>query len=349
MNPYQTLPPNAFWKPAVASRSMYDIDELWDPKFRITRAHKIVTYGSCFAQHIGRALEARKFNWLRTEMSPYGMGFENAKRFNYGVFSARTANIYTASLLRQWAEWALDDAPQPDEVWKKNGRFVDPFRPHIEPDGFDSPEEMRQSRNATIQAFGDGVRQADFFVFTLGLTESWFNTVDGYEYPMCPGTAAGTFDADLHHFKNQQFLDVITNLSRAIEIMQRANPKLRFILTVSPVPLIATMSRRHVAVATMGSKSVLRAVAEQLSANRTYVDYFPSYEIISSPIFRGAFFQPNQRDVNPVGVNFVMDSFFQCQEHKFGPLPAVLQQTQPKGATADVVCEEELLEAFQGA
>ena len=276
------------------------------------------------------------------------MGPVNAKKFNYGIFSTRTGNIYTTSLLRQWVEWALKAVSPPEEIWEKNGRYIDPFRPRIEPDGFASVEELVQSRAATVRAFHSGVRNADFFVFTLGLTESWFNSEHGYEYPMCPGTVAGEFDKHLHHFKNQQFQEVLSNLVQAIEMMREVNPGLRFLLTVSPVPLTATMSSKHVAVATIASKSILRAVTEQLATNRTYVDYFPSYELISSPVFKGVFFEPNQRDVNPVGVNFVMDNFFKCLEKKFGLLPPV-DGSSRMVANMDLVCEEEILGTFQHA
>lgn len=349
MNPYKDLPQTAFWKTAVANRSMFDIDEIWNPKFQIQKKHKILTYGSCFAQHIGRALEARDFNWYRPEQAPNGISEANAKRFNYGIFSTRTGNIYTTSLLRQWTEWALADAEPPTEVWKDGDRYFDPFRPRIEPNGFETPEELFQSRSQTISAFGEGIKEADFFVFTLGLTESWINETLSYEYPMCPGTAGGVFDEDQHKFVNQQFQEVLTNLVSAIDLIRKVNPSIRFILTVSPVPLTATMTPRHVAVATMASKSILRAVADQLSVNRSYVDYFPSYEIISSTIFKGAFFEPNQREVNPAGVNFVMDNFFNCQEKKFGPIELAPRQTKPDTPDMDVVCEEEILGAFQSA
>ena len=82
MNPYQDLPEKAFWKTAVARKSMFDIAELWDPKFRIELQDNVATYGSCFAQHIGRALAARQFNWLITEQAPYGLSDENKTLFN---------------------------------------------------------------------------------------------------------------------------------------------------------------------------------------------------------------------------------------------------------------------------
>lgn len=353
-NPYEALEKKAFWKPSVADRHMLDIAGLWDPRFDIKPHHKVATFGSCFAQHIGKALRARGFDWFITETAPHGMSPAHCLDFNYGVFSARTGNIYTTSLLRQWTEWASGVVDVPEEVWHRGDRLIDPFRPRIEPDGFGSLAELRASQAQTIKSFRRSIAEADFFVFTLGLTESWRNKSMGFEYPMCPGTVGGEFDPTEHVFENQTFDVVRKNLVAAIEMMRTLNPKLRFILTVSPVPLTATMTKQHVLVATMYSKSVLRAVAGQLCTNHRDIDYFPSYEIINSPVFRGSFFEPNQRSVNHHGVDHVMDTFFACLSDKFGPAPVKSPPTPavaigpgavPQKTSAEV-CEEELLGAF---
>src|ERR1700684_4241314 len=135
-NPYSTLPDTAFWKSAVASKDPSEIRGLWDPKFDIKPSHKVVTFGSCFAQHIGRALRARGFTWFISEPAPKGLSDANQKIFNYDLFSSRTGNIYTSSLLGQWVEWALEEKPVPEEYWVADGRYFDPFRPVIEPNGF---------------------------------------------------------------------------------------------------------------------------------------------------------------------------------------------------------------------
>lgn len=348
MNPYEQLGREAFWKTAVADRSMFDVSGLWQPKFRISPRDRVVTFGSCFAQHIGKALANRGFNWHITEKPPRRLDEMGCERFNYNVFSCRTGNIYTTSLLRQWTEWALGKSVPPDEVWKKNGRYVDPFRPRIEPDGFASAGEMEFVRDAAISSFEQCIKEADYFVFTLGLTESWFH-FDGYEYPMCPGTVAGEFSEAQHRFVNQQFAGVMKNLNSAINLMRSVNANLRFILTVSPVPLTATNSGSHVLVATMNSKSVLRAVAGQLAENQPYIDYFPSYEIINSSVFKGAFFEPNQRSVNPKGVEFVMDQFFECQRLTFGSVPQgkpSKEKLRTDSNDSDPFCDEALLEVF---
>lgn len=349
MNPYEKQPPKAFWKHGVANNSLFDISGLWNPKFRIMPKDNISAYGSCFSQYFGKTLEERGYSWLRTEAAPFGMNPKNQKLYGYNIFSSRTANIYTSSLLRQWTDWALNPSDIPDIVWKKGDHYIDPFRPKIEPNGFESVAELENARKVTCKSFKESISKARYFIFTLGLTERWLDKKHGFEYPMCPGTAGGKFSSEDHEFSNMDFGETLKGLRLAISNMREINPRLKFILTVSPVPLTATATNQHVLVATMHSKSLLRAVAGQLALNNKNIDYFPSYEIINSPAFRGTFFEPNLRSVNPYGVQFVMNSFFNAQEQKFGK--ATIQKPEKQKVISDisnedVICEEELLNAF---
>ena len=346
-NPYENLPSEAFWRPAVADRNMFEIDNLWKPKFNINKTDKIVAFGSCFAQNITKEISTRGYNWHITENPPWGFSEDNCKKFNYNIFSARTGNIYTTSLLRQWTEWALGKKKVPDEIWKNKDHFIDPFRPNIEPDGFGDEDELRRSQAYSIHCFYRCIKEADYFIFTLGLTESWINKKGEYEYPMCPGTIAGEFSNENHEFVNLYFEDVRSNLAQAMKLMIEANPNLKFIFTVSPVPLTATYSNKHVILATMYSKSILRSVVGQISANWNNVDYFPSYEFFNSPVFKGTFFQPNQRNVNSHGVKIVMDLFFSSIEKNRDIISTKNSTNQTfQKSKNDTVCEEEILEAF---
>lgn len=353
MNPYQQVPEKGYWRTAIADRAVFDIGDLWQPKFQLQAQDPVATYGSCFAQHIGRALAAREHTWLITEPlpAPALCPPELAKEFNYGIFSARTGNIYTTSLLRQWTQWALDPAGTPDEVWEQGGNFIDPFRPQIEPGGFRSQADLMKSRLQAVACFKRSIEQARYFVFTMGLTESWFNAQHGYEYPMCPGTIAGQYSADLHRFCNQTAAQVAEGLRGAVDNMRRINPAIKLILTVSPVPLTATASGQHVLVATTYSKSVLRTVAGEVAASDSDIDYFPSYEIITGTPFEGIFFERNKRSVHPRGVDFVMDNFFGAMQAKAPARPparppAKRRPTRPARTSNSEVCEELLLDAF---
>ncbi len=352
-NPYQGYAPKAFWKTAVGAVSPFQISGMWQPKFPVVPSDKIVTAGSCFAQHIGRALAARGYQWFNAEPAPSLMVDEDAYAFNYGIFSFRTGNIYTTRMLRQWLEQAYGILPEPEEVWESKGRFFDPMRPGIEPGGFATLAELKSARAATQAAIRKAVEDANLFVFTLGLTESWRNRDTGLEYASCPGTAAGEYDAARHEFVNHRVDAIQADLNAALAIMRKANPSLKVLLTVSPVPLTATASGQHVLSATTYSKSVLRTVAGMAAEDHDFVDYFPSYEIITAPAFRGMFFAPNMRSVVPEGVNFVMQNFFADQLAAFGKQKRVKPAAKKAAAKSaahkpsdDIKCEEELLDAF---
>jgi hypothetical protein len=106
----------------------------------------------------------------------------------------------------------------------------------------------------------------------------------------------------------------------------------------------------------MASKSILRAVADSVANARPDVDYFPSYEIVSGPMFRGVFFNQNQRTVHRTGVDFVMQQFFGGLEAKFGGRgskgeapgvdAAASLQTVANVEGDDAHCEDVLLAAF---
>jgi len=337
-----------------------EIRDVWRPKYPITPSDKVVTAGSCFAQHIGKALVERGFRWLDAERAPRCLSAADRLRFNYGIFSFRTSNIYTVALLRQWLEWAFGESHPPEEYWESAGRYVDPFRPTIEPAGFVSVDELLASRATTLAAIRNAVTNASVFVFTLGLTEAWKNEL-GFVYPICPGTAAGRFDGSRHFFRNYTFAKIRTDLKAAVSIARAHNSSLRILLTVSPVPLTATASGEHVLVATTYSKSILRAVAGDYANGLDYVDYFPSYELVTGIPFRAAFFEPNLRNVAAEGVKFVMDSFFHCMSETHGIATAVRSkraavarvdgenhgEDEDEGKDEDdIVCEEMILGQF---
>lgn len=152
MNPYQSLPSRSFWRTAVAEPEMRDIGEVWTPKFGLDPDDPVLTAGSCFARHLGPALRDEGMNWREVELPPPGLTEAERRARHYGAFSFRTGTIYTAATLRQWLTWALTDDPGPDEVWCEGDRFFDPYRPSVEPDGYDSAEATLAARRSTLAA-----------------------------------------------------------------------------------------------------------------------------------------------------------------------------------------------------
>jgi uncharacterized protein (DUF2225 family) len=119
---------------------------------------------------------------------------------------------------------------------------------------------------------------------------------------------------------------------------------------VSPVPLNATYVPQNVWTSTTYSKAVLRAVAGDVSKELAYVDYFPSYEIITCPQVQGRYFEDDLREVKDVGVRHVMKIFgrhyFEDKETDMKKSTVSVQHSQVSRATgvSNVFCDEDLLD-----
>lgn len=342
-NPYADLEPRAFWRSGVADRHPLDPGDLYRPKFAIPRNAGIMTAGSCFAQHVGRRLRMAGMNVLDSEPLPGAIPDRVAQAFGYRLYSARYGNIYTARQLWQLVQEAEGLLTPALPVWEKAGRFFDAQRPGIEPDGFATAEEVLEHRQSHLADVAGLLREASLFVFTFGLTEAWIHRETGTVYPTVPGSIAGSYDPEVFAFKNFDMLEVLRDFSDFRRHVKGINPGARFLVTVSPVPLTATASGQHVEVATVYSKSVLRAVCGKLAETFGDVDYFPSYEIITSINNRGVYYEANKRSVSDAGVETAMGLFLRSHG-----LTAAPGKGRPQGpdAAAELVCEEALLEAF---
>lgn len=337
-HPYKDLADSAFWKRAVASRHYEDMTELWEPP-SMTGAEKFATAGSCFAQHIGRHVSTRgEDNFLDLEVAPLALPESEHGRFGYGIYSCRYGNIYTTRQLLQVAQEALGVRPRSPHVWEGDGRFYDAVRPSVDPVGLESAELVRELRTKHLSKVREMLEGLDVMIFTLGLTEAWVSTDDGTVFPNAPGVVAGNMTDNPAMFHNLSAAESVGEMNEFWQLVKSINPSARMILTVSPVPLIATASGKHVLAATMYSKSVLRVVAQEMADNHEDVFYFPSYEIVNSAQGRGYYFEPDLRSVNDRGVQYVMSHFFSGEMEKAFP-------SHERGESAgDVVCDEEAIE-----
>lgn len=307
---YSGLPDFAYWRKAISVQSIDSVDPVVKPRFGLTKSDKIVTAGSCFAQHIARKLTAEGFNYHVVELPPAGTPPSEALARGYGTFSARYGNIYTARQLRLLVERSLSMFEPSETAWLRyDGRWVDPYRPQIEPEGYESPEAVLEANKAHLERVASMFAEADVFVFTLGLTETWISKVDGSAFPVAPGVTAGEMDFERYCFVNFTVADVRDDLSTAIRLIRAINPSIRVIVTVSPVPLIATLSSQHVLTANTYSKSTLRAAVEEIKNMYNFVEYFPSYEIITGNYSLGKYFEADNREVNDLGISKVMGLF----------------------------------------
>ena len=309
MHPYSNLPDQNFWRRAIEEKVYPDINFKPSTKFTISQVDKISTGGSCFAQHIAANLGKLGLYHFITEEAPAILSQKRATELHYGQFSARYGNIYTARQLRQLIEFAFGLRTMSVLTEKTDRGWIDMLRPGVGNEGFDSLHDLECDRQFHLACVRRMLLETDFFIFTLGLTEAWYDTFSNLVFPTCPGTKAGKFDSSRHHFVNFTAIQVIEDLRWCVEFINTHNSNLKWIFTVSPVALSATATLQNVLVATAASKSILRAAAEEVFNSYDNCEYFPSLEITTSPPSFGQFLSSGLREISPRGVSLVLSVF----------------------------------------
>lgn len=364
-SPYRGRPGRTFWKKSISGRDVTDLQGIYTKKFEIDPSSSVATAGSCFAQHISRYLRGAGYNVVDAEPGPGNVDVELLREHGYGVYSARYGNIYFVRQLLQLAQEAFSGSVREDIAWQRGDRWFDALRPAVEPEGLASAAHVERQRAEHIVAVRSVLTDSDVLVFTLGLTEGWEDVRSGTIYPTAPGTIAGDYDPDRYRFHNFTVSEIVQDFTEFRTLVRTVNPGIKFLLTVSPVPLAATATDDNVLVATTYSKAVLRAAAGMLASEFDDIDYFPSYEIVTSHAPGNEPFDETGRNVRPETVEKVMAYFLSEHVargaeadadadagHPVAP-PASPEAAgrNPKSADYEAVdervfCEEAILEAF---
>ena len=142
----------------------------------------------------------------------------------------------------------------------------------------------------------------------MGLSEVWYNRDTGNVY--WRGIPRLEFDPKRHGFRVTTVEENRENLERIYSIIRAKRPGATIILTLSPVPLVATFRPVSCITANVVSKAVLRvAVDELMRENGTdpELHYWPSYEIVKE--YCREPYDDDNRHVKPEIVSRIMDAF----------------------------------------
>ena len=350
-NPYSSLPDHRFWRKAVTSLPPYAIDPLVATPFKIARHDRVATAGSCFAQEIAHRLQSSGYTYYLAERPPADMSAAEAERRNYAMYSCRYGNLYTTAQFLQLINRAYGRFNPQLDYWTRpeDGRFVDPFRPRIEPDGYATIDEMRADREQHLASVRDMLETMDVFVFTFGHTETWRHKPDGAILQLAPGVAGGEWDENVYEFYNMTVSEVVRDFLAAVDRIREVNPRVRIILSVSPVGIIATYEDRHVIVSNMAVKSILRAAADEVVRARPNIAYLPSYDLVNVSPNAARFYRDDTRRITPHGIDRTMKMFFDHFTDQASETAAIQSLKIDVASEAEdgarVVCDEEAIES----
>ncbi|MFT8246935.1 GSCFA domain-containing protein [Roseomonas sp. BN140053] len=268
--------------------------------FSIKVHDRIFTMGSCFARHVEANLE--RFGFKFATRNPQFFVNPSECSSASGFFNKFT----TPSMLNE-VLWASGEKTFPESGYFSDdeGRFYDGQMPA----SFASLERVKAVRESVRTVTRD-IFSSDIAILTLGLVEAWHDNETNTYLNVAPSGGVirrhpGRFDLHILDYSSS-----LKSLNTIYEIVQATNPHLRFVVTVSPVPLSATFTGKDIATANCYSKSVLRAVAEDFVSGKEGVDYFPSYEAVTESTPLGAWME-DAVHVRPELVSCVIRYFLQ--------------------------------------
>jgi hypothetical protein len=277
-----------------------------DPKFKLRRDDKFYAIGSCFARGLEKSLVARKM-----AVESAAPEFARLQPVNKALSGLGFTNKYNTFSILNELRWALDpDAVFPVESIAQvtENTWSDP---HITPTLELAGIEETLQRRWLMQNVTKRITECRAVIITLGLAEVWRDVQADVYVNSTPVPSLFKTQPDRYEFHVTSFAENWTNLETIHALLSRyGHPDLRFVVTVSPVPLMATFSTMDVVVANSYSKSLLRTVAQAWAAAHDNVDYFPSYEIVLNSD-RAAAWEADRRHVKGAGAQHIMELFVQ--------------------------------------
>ncbi|MDT0602862.1 GSCFA domain-containing protein [Thalassotalea castellviae] len=262
--------------------------------------------GSCFAFEIARVFQESGFNYVVTERNDDPMSGVLVDGYSpgdqYAKFCANYGILFNSISFKQLAEKAFDTKPIKQLLFQQpQGYWVDPYREGVafldrQNYLLDYPQHINATRNA--------LEMAEVFIITLGLNECW---------EFRDGTVLSRNPRDnMYPYVKHKTLSVqenIENIQSFFDTIKKFNPNFKLIISISPIPFLATGhgETKHVITANTHSKATLRVAAEELVNNNEDIYYLPSYELVTECIEDA--WDNDQRHVKRSTVEKVVEMF----------------------------------------
>jgi tetratricopeptide (TPR) repeat protein len=246
------------------------------PSFKISKESLVFTMGSCFAREVDNALLTNGFEVVsRSSQLSTAVERTGADESLY--------NKYTIQSITNEIRWALDpETPYPGAPALISIGENNWYDPQLGGQAFSAPlEKMLEFRKSYCESISK-LKTADVFIVTLGLIEAWYDKESELYLNIAPHPRAikkhpNRFE--VHVLEYEEVLNELHNLHGLVT--KFCKPDLKILITVSPVPLLATFRDQDVLVANTYSKAVQRAAVEKAVRSFSNMDYFPSYEFVT--------------------------------------------------------------------
>jgi hypothetical protein len=237
---------------------------------------KILLLGSCFAENIGDKLLESKF---RITANPHGIIYSPAS-IAKALKTYLNGTSYTEeNLFYHNGLW---------QSWNHHSRFSKTNK-----------DQCLKEINDQLTLAHQYIQTCDWLIITLGSSFVYKHIEKGYLVGNCHKVAANSFEKILLSSEESEKF-----LSDSINAIREVNPKLKIVLTVSPVRYI-----RDGVVENNRSKAQLIQAVHQIKEKLENVFYFPAYELVIDDLRDYRFYKDDLVHPTDQAVNYVWEKF----------------------------------------
>lgn len=241
------------------------------PKIELSAASNFFTIGSCFARNVESFFNKESITYLSQVPNVDGMLFKTG-----GVNRNGYQNVYTPGSILEMSRLCFHKNKY-HSIIEQNGLYYDLLTHGL----LGLPKDKAYHIRDGILSSYERLVDTDVVIITLGYIESWLYSPEKSWVNQSAAEPKLRRRSDDFEFFLLDEEVTYQLLLEAIENFKRFNPQMKFVFTVSPVPLTSTLTSEHILVANQRSKSTLHCAALRLYRELEYVDYFPSYEMIT--------------------------------------------------------------------
>jgi hypothetical protein len=135
----------------------------------------------------------------------------------------------------------------------------------------------RWSKENTLEV----IRTAGVFILTLGVAPAFFDRATGDFVLPRPTALNSRVLAEKYRYRTTSVQENVDNVLYLINFIRSISPDIKVVVTVSPVPLVASFEYESAVQADCLSKSTMRLVAHEVvnNSNLENILYWPSFEV----------------------------------------------------------------------
>ncbi|HLZ01945.1 MAG TPA: GSCFA domain-containing protein [Bradyrhizobium sp.] len=133
------------------------------------------------------------------------------------------------------------------------------------------------SKENTLQI----IKSSDVFILTLGVAPAFFDRATGDFVLPRPSALNSRVLAEKYLFRTTSVKENVDNVLYLINFIRSIAPEIKVVVTVSPVPMLASFEYESAVQADCLSKSTMRLVAHEVvnNSNIANILYWPSFEV----------------------------------------------------------------------